>query len=119
MTFRLGLGAGVVAAAVLATGVAYAHHGWSSYDATKVMKPTAQIQQSSWGSPHGAIVITIEGKSWDVVLAPISRMEARGLKAEDIAVGKTVTVEAYPRSDGTAEMRAERITAGGKTVELR
>jgi hypothetical protein len=25
----------------------------------------------------------------------------------------------YPRKDGTQEIRAERITAGGKTVELR
>ncbi len=33
--------------------------------------------------------------------------------------GEPVTLEGYPRSDGTAEMRIERITAGGKTVELR
>jgi hypothetical protein len=28
-------------------------------------------------------------------------------------------LEGYPRRDGSHEMRIERITAGGKTVELR
>jgi hypothetical protein len=70
-------------------------------------------------SAHGAIVIAINGQRWDVVLAPVSRMQTRGLAEADIAVGRTVTVEGYPRLDGTREIRAERITAGGKTVELR
>ena len=46
-------------------------------------------------------------------------MEARGLTPAMIAPGKPVTLVGYPRLDGTAEMRIERITAGGKTVELR
>jgi hypothetical protein len=107
------------AAVVFAAGAAWAHHGWSSYDADKVMRPTGEVIESHWGSPHGSVVLTVDGHRWDVVLAPVSRMTARGLAREDIAVGETVTVEAYPRRDGTREMRAERVTAGGKTVELR
>jgi hypothetical protein len=106
------------AAAVIATAAA-AHHGWSSYDAERTLRPTAQVLESSWGSPHGAIVIAIDGQRWDVVLAPVTRMQTRGLAEADIAVGRTVTVEGYPRRDGTREIRAERIMAGGKTVELR
>lgn len=107
------------AAVVLAAGAAAAHHGWSSYDAGRVLRPTAEVLESHWGNPHGHIVIQLDDQRWDVVLAPVSRMTARGLAAEDIAVGRTVTVVAYPRRDGTREMRAERIIAGGKTVELR
>jgi hypothetical protein len=119
MRFRFGpAGVTFAVAAAVATAAA-AHHGWSSYDAERVMRPTAQVLESSWGSPHGALVIAVEGQRWDVVLAPVSRMQARGLVEGDIAVGQTVTVEGYPRRDGTREMRAERITAGGKTVELR
>jgi hypothetical protein len=33
--------------------------------------------------------------------------------------GATVTLEGYPNRDKPEEMRAERITVGGKTVELR
>ena len=33
--------------------------------------------------------------------------------------GTVATIEGYPRTDGTPEMRLERITVAGKTVELR
>lgn len=119
MTLRSGLGAAAAAVALGAATAALAHHGWSSYDAERTMRPTAEVLESSWGSPHGSIVVAIDNQNWDVVLAPVSRMQARGLARADIAVGQTVTVTGYPRRDGTREMRAERITAGGKTVELR
>lgn len=119
MNFRSGLGVASAVVVLTAATAALAHHGWSSYDAERVMKPTTQVLESSWGSPHGSLVIAIDDQNWDVVLAPVSRMQARGLASEDIAVGQTVTVEGYPRRDGTREMRVERITAGGKTVELR
>ena len=119
MRFRFGPAAPAFAAAALVATAAVAHHGWSSYDAERVRRPTAEVLESSWGSPHGALVIAIEGQRWDVVLAPVSRMQTRGLVEGDIAVGQTVTVAGYPSRDGTREMRAERITAGGKTVELR
>jgi hypothetical protein len=119
MTLRSGLAAAAAAVVLGAATAALAHHGWSSYDAEKTMRPTAEVLESSWGSPHGSVVIAINNQNWDVVLAPVSRMEARGLARADIAVGRTVTVVGYPKRDGTREMRAERITAGGKTVELR
>ena len=119
MGVRHGLGFTAFAVATTLAGAAFAHHGWSSYDATRTLRPTAEVVESSWGSPHGSVVIVVDGARWDVVLAPVLRMETRGLAKEDIAVGKTVTIEGYPRIDGTREIRAERITAGGKTVELR
>jgi hypothetical protein len=53
------------------------------------------------------------------VLAPPSRMERRGLPREALAMGATVTVVGYPHRDTADELRAERITASGNTVELR
>lgn len=98
---------------------AWAHHGWSSYDATKTMTVEAKVKSAAYRNPHGEITVDYAGKTWNVVLAPVARMDARGLAAADVSVGKTVTVIGYPRTDGTAEIRAERIIAGGKTVELR
>lgn len=113
----------LIATATLAlavpAGAALAHHGWSSYDADKTVSRSTKVVESRWGSPHGSLVIAVNGKRWDVVLAPVARMEARGLSRDDIAVGKRVTVVGYPRRDGTAEIRAERIIVGAKTVELR
>ena len=99
--------------------VAYAHHGWSNYDVSKVLTVTGKFKTVSWANPHGSATIDWKGRQWHVVLAPTSRMEARGLTRAMIAPGKPVKLVGYPRLDGTAEMRIERITAGGKTVQLR
>lgn len=109
--------AAIAALAIPAT--ALAHHGWSSYDAEKVIKLTAPLSEVSWGNPHGAAKVRYQGKVWDVVLAPTARMESRGLTKAMLTSGKPVTLEGYPRKDGTAEMRIERITVGKMTVELR
>ncbi|MDP2215625.1 DUF6152 family protein [Phenylobacterium sp.] len=113
----------MIAAAALALAAApsasLAHHGWSSYDASELVRVTAPLSDVSWGNPHGAAKVVHEGKTWDVILAPVSRMEARGLTRDMLGPGKTVTLEGYVRRDGTAEMRLERIRAEGKTVELR
>lgn len=108
----------VASAALAVAGVAHAHHGWSSYE-TELLTVEAPVKTSNWGNPHGSITLDRGGKTWTIVLAPVSRMEARGLTPADIKPGARVKVEAYAIKDGTPEMRAERITAGGKTVELR
>lgn len=110
----------LAAIALIAAAPALAHHGWSSYDAAKTIKVTAPLSEVTFGAPHGTAKIDYQGKSWDVVLAPVSRMEARGLTRDMIKPGVTkVTLEGYPRTDGTPEMRIERITVDKKVVELR
>ena len=98
---------------------ALAHHGWSSYDATKTIRVTAPLSHVSWGNPHGTARVVWQKRTWNVVLAPTARMEARGLTRAMLVSGKPVTLIGYPRRDGTAEMRIETIVAGGKSVELR
>ena len=111
--------AALAAAALLVPAAASAHHGWGSYDASKTIRVTAPLSDVSWGQPHGTAKIAYQGKSWEVVLAPVTRMEARGLTQAMATSGKPVTLVGYPRKDGTAEMRIERVIIGDKTVELR
>lgn len=96
-----------------------AHHGWSSYDAGQVLEVTAALTDLDWANPHATAKVVFRGARWDVILAPTARMENRGLTKDMIDRGQTVTLVGYPRSDGTKEMRIERIVVGGKTVELR
>lgn len=111
--------ASVLAISLALPALAFAHHGWSSYDATKTLKITSPLKDVTWGNPHGMAKVPYQGKDWVVVLAPTTRMESRGLTQDMLAPGKAVTIEGYPRSDGTPEMRIERVIAQGKTVELR
>ena len=106
-------------AAPLALSFAHAHHGWSEYDSSKALTLTGVIKESGYEHPHGHVLLEVPGKVWQVVLAPPSRMENRGLAAASLKSGNTVTVVGYPNRNKPEEMRAERITAGGKTVELR
>lgn len=108
----------VIAAALFGAFPSAAHHGWSSYQAEAV-KISAPIKAVRYQNPHGEIEVEYDGATWVVVLAPVSRMQARGLPAEALTEGKPVEVEAYPIKSGEKEMRAERITVDGKTVELR
>lgn len=98
---------------------ALAHHGWSSYDETTPLTVDATITSSSWGNPHGTAVAKADGKTWDVVLAPTSRMQARGLTEAMLAAGTKARIVGYAHKQQANEMRAERITIGDKTVELR
>lgn len=98
---------------------ALAHHGWSEYDSTQLLKLTGTIEGSGYEHPHGHINLKTPGKTWVAVLAPPSRMESRGLSKDMMKVGATVTVEGYANKSKPEEMRAERIIVAGKTVELR
>jgi hypothetical protein len=99
--------------------VAIAHHGWSEYDSTQILKLTGTIEESGYEHPHGYISLKTPGQTWLAVLAPPSRMENRGLTRDMLKTGTTATVEGYPNRNKPEEMRAERITIAGKTVELR
>ncbi len=106
-------------ACAFAAAPALAHHGWSEYDADTTLTLTGTIKASGYEHPHGHVMLVTPAKTWNVVLAPPSRMENRGLPREALKPGNTVTVVGYPNRQKPEEMRAERITFEGKTVELR
>jgi hypothetical protein len=98
--------------------MALAHHGWGTYDAEKTLTIEAPIAEIRWANPHGAAAVQYQGKRWEVVLAPVARMEARGLSADMLKKAKTVTLIGQPRRDGTAEMKIQRIIVDGKSYNL-
>lgn len=98
---------------------ALAHHGWSEYDQDAPLTLEGTIRKSGYEHPHGFIELDAGGKRYTVVLAPPTRMKNRGLPPQDLAAGNRAKVEGYAKRSDPAEVRAERITVGGKTVELR
>ena len=109
----------IVPAAIAASAAAHAHHGWSEYDSSKPLKVAGVIKESGYEHPHGHITLAAPGKTWHVVLAPPSRMNARGLPATALKPGIKAEVVGYANRSKAEEMRAERITVDGKTIELR
>ena len=108
----------VLLAAFVATA-ASAHHGWSHYNGDKPQQLSGTIQKAGYEHPHGYVELKTADKTWHVVLAPPSRMEARGLPKDMLVAGKQATVLGYAHLSKADELRAERITIEGKTTELR
>lgn len=98
---------------------ALAHHGWGGYDADRTLTLSGTVEQFAFSNPHAMLNLQADSKRWHVVLAPPGRMTARGLPDGTIKPGRTVTVVGYPSKSDAAELRAERITVDGQTVELR
>ena len=99
--------------------IAAAHHGWSEYDSSKPLELSGTVRESGYEHPHGHIRLEAAGKTWHVVLASPSRMQARGLARAALKPGVTAAVVGYANKSNPEEMRAERITVDGKTIELR
>src|SRR5260370_2998695 len=67
---------------VASVGAASAHHGWGSYDATKVFTINAPVETLTWADPHTHITVKYHGNVREATLAPLFRMQARGLTQE-------------------------------------
>jgi hypothetical protein len=106
-------------ALALMSGTALAHHGWGSYDAAKPVTVEGPILTSKYENPHVTLTVRGSDKVWTVTLAPTSRMVNRGALVALVAVGKNISAYGYPSTAEKDEMRAERITVDGKTIEMR
>jgi hypothetical protein len=117
MTKLRNISAAVLLIGCLSFGVR--HHGWSSYDQTKTLDYKGTVQTLKYENPHALITINQDKKVWTVYLAPITRMEARGLNSDMIKKGSTIRVVGYPHKEVKDEMRAERVYVGENKYELR
>jgi Family of unknown function (DUF6152) len=98
------------------------HHGWADYDTDRAFTLEGTIRKVQYINPHVLIDVRPSDdttKRWLSVLAPPSRMTRRGLPQDSVRVGQTARLYGYPHKEHGGEMRAERITIGGRTTELR
>lgn len=109
----------LAAALLLGASMGLANQGWDSYDTGQKLTIEAPLKQVLYRSPQAEVRVDYRGEEWKVVLGPSSRLTTRGLFKKDLKPGRPVILIGYPRKDGTAEMRAERIILDGSTLELR
>jgi hypothetical protein len=129
----------VMSALVAGAAPALAHHGWSGYDNTTLLTLSGTIVDVQYENPHVMVTLAVpqeeeeahaEGEVHEdaeivdpstviVVMAPPSRSESRGLAREMLVPGAVATFEGYLHKSVAMELRAERITLGDLTVELR
>jgi hypothetical protein len=109
----------ILTALIVAGGL---HHGWADYDTDRAFTLEGVILSVEYVNPHVLVKVQPQAdstESWLAVLAPPSRMTRRGLPKDSVRVGATARLYGYPHREHPGEMRAERITMGGSTTELR
>ena len=110
---------------------ASAHHGWSGYDSSTLLALSGTIVDVQYGNPHVLVTLEVPAEPEEdgtiedppailtIVMAPPFRSENRGLAREMLAPGVVAAFEGYLHQTEGLELRAERITIGDLTVELR
>lgn len=95
------------------------HHGWANYDQEKTLDFKGTIVEIVYENPHASAKVKHQKKTWTVILAPVGRMESRGISAGMIRQGDVIRVVGYPHKKIKNEMRAERIFVDETKYELR
>ena len=96
-----------------------AQHDWGAYDLTKSQRVTGVIKEINYRGRPPWIKIESDKKVLTVVLAPPPRMEFRDLTEDVLKLGLTVNFMGVPSKQRPDEFRAETITIGNRTTELR
>lgn len=94
-------------------------HDWPAYDLTKPQKLTGVIKDVSYQGKPPLIKIESDKRLLTIIMAPPPRMEFRDLADNLLKSGTTVSVVAYPSKQTRDELRAEAITIGKTTTDLR
>jgi hypothetical protein len=96
-----------------------AHHGWAG-QSDKEFEITGTVESPvSLAGPHATMKIRVDGKVWDLTLAPPARTERAGLKEGVIPVGATVTAHGHRHQDPKRlEVKTEKITWNGKVFNV-
>jgi hypothetical protein len=92
---------------------------WNAYDSGKPETLSGVIREIRFNGTPPLMRIEAAGKPLTVVLAPASRMEFRDLTEDMLQPGVAVSIAGYRHKTRRDELRAESITVGKRSFELR
>lgn len=107
----------LAAALALMAGAAQAHHGWIAYS-DQDGEVSGVVEAAELGAPHGLIKVRAADGAWDVMLAPPAAIQRSGLTLAAVPKGARVTARGHKRTDGSREIKTERLVVGGRTFDL-
>ena len=113
------LGAVLIAAVVVASLPALAHHGWDWAQAEQTeMKGT--IQKVSMAPPHPSLTVkAADGVVWQVDLSNPGQTERSGFTGNSAKAGDSIVILGNRHKDKAKRvMKAVRVTIGGKSYDL-
>jgi hypothetical protein len=94
-------------------------HQWSAYDLANAQKLSGILRQITFDDTMPRLTLEVDGKPFVIILAPAPRMEFRDLTEDMLKPGMTLAVVAYRSKARPTEYRAQNMTVGGQTIDLR
>ncbi len=116
MRIRKVLPAVLSAVVLLQTTSAGAHHSAiAQFDLRSPLTLSGTLTKLEWVNPHSWIYLNVKGADgqvaeWKVEAGSPLRMEARGLKKEDLKPGVQVIIGGFAAKDGTRTMAGWIVT---------
>ena len=121
-TIRYGL---VACGLVCVAGAASAHHGWADYDPKRPVNLVGTVREVRYANPHVTLQLRTPAagrtpaRDWQVVLAPVARMERKGIPEGRLRPGMTVRVIGERHRRIAQEVKIEWIVIGSDTAQIR
>ena len=95
----------VVAALLLFSARAFAHHGTATYDLTRTITLNGTVTNFDWENPHCLIHLDAKDESgkvqhWTLELASPFTLEHRGWMKASLKPGDSIAVDTHPARNG-------------------
>ncbi|HLL82468.1 MAG TPA: DUF6152 family protein [Longimicrobium sp.] len=106
-------------------GAAAAHHGWADYDPRRPVNLVGTVREVRYANPHVSIQLRTPAagrtpaRDWRVVLAPVARMQRKGIPEGRLQPGMTVRVIGERHRRIPQEAKIEWIVIGSDTAQIR
>ena len=112
---KLRLLLGACAGLVLAALPTLAHHSFAAEYESKEITLTGTITKVEWTNPHIYFYLDVKDASgnvvnWAVEGYPPNTLKRTGFSRDDLKVGDTVTITAYPAKDSSTRVAGRQIT---------
>ena len=110
--------------ALLAAGLASAHHSAAMFDAGKEITLTGTVKEFQWMSPHCWIQLLVPDEAhpdaapveWGIEMDNPTGLARHGWKPGSLKPGDGVIVVAHPLRDGTSGAQVVSVSKDGKPI---
>ena len=106
-------------------GAAAAHHGWADYDPKRPVNLVGTVREVRYANPHVSLQLRTPAagrtpaREWRIVLAPVARMQRKGIPQGRLQPGMTVRVIGERHRRIAQEAKIEWIVIGTDTAQIR
>ena len=114
----------IIAAALVISSAAAAHHSFAMFDPAKVITLKGEVGEFRWTNPHVGLFVKVDGsadpaKLWAVELTSPGNLTRLGWTRNSLKIGDKVAVEVNPLRDGQhgGGFRQVTILANGQVLK--